>query len=231
MSDPTLVDQNSVMQRLRAETRPAHDRIESIPFSVMMLEGRLPRERFAGQLACWLAIHGVLEEALRGSDNSTCRSVWLDGMARASHLRHDVACHGSPEVPDHAAAATLRTVAWIASIAASRPVSLLGCLYVLEGSKLGGAILRRSLDEAYQCGPEALSYFWASGASPMPDFTAFKGRMEQAITTVADRDAVVAAACSMFDHLTQVLEGLLDGLDPSAGSAPCCPHAEGSSDA
>ena len=213
MPESTVSPQHSVMQRLRSETRPAHDRIEAVPFSLLMQEGRLPRARFAGQLACWFIIHATLEGALAATSDPQCEQVWKTGMARTDHLRHDLACHGPPDVPVEAAGATVDAVTWLSAMAANEPLSLLGCLYVLEGSKMGGAILRKCLDDAYQCGPEALSYYWASGRSPMPDFKAFKERMEAAITTDAERDQVVAAASDMFDRLTSVLEGLMKGLD------------------
>ncbi len=208
---------NSVMLRLRTETREAHDRIESVPFSELMLQGRLPQGRFAGQMACWLAVHCVLEDAVGTSNSAACKAVWVEGMARTSHLRHDLACHGEVDLPASAAVAAIDTVAWIASLSESDPEALLGCLYVLEGSKLGGTILRDCLDKAYNCGPEALSYFWASGKSPMPDFKAFKERMEAAFTTDDQHDRVVAAASGLLNKLTDVLAGLLEDLDPTTG--------------
>ena len=220
MSTATTHDKNSVMDRLKWETRPAHDRIESVPFSMMMQEGRLPRARFAAKLACWLTVHGVLEAAVAQSDDAACAAVWVDSMARTSHLRHDLCCHGDMDMPAAAATATLRIVKWLSGLADTDPRALLGCLYVLEGSKLGGTILRKCLDDAYGCGPDALSYFWASGTSPMPDFKAFKERMEAALTTDEERDRVVAAASGMFEHLTDVLEGLLEGLDSAAAVEP-----------
>ena len=116
-----------------------------------------------------------------------------------------------------AATATMGIVTWIAELANDHPEALLGPLYVLEGSKLGGTILRKCLDEAYQCGPEALSYFWASGTSPMPDFKAFKERMESVLTTTSQQDQVIAAASEMFNRLTDVLAGLIEGLDTDTG--------------
>lgn len=228
MSLSTSPDKNSVMDRLKVETRPAHDRIESVPFSMMMQEGRLPQARFAAQLACWLTVHGTLEAAVRESDDEACRDVWVESMARTQHLRHDLCCHGAMDLPDEAAASTIKTVAWLSELSSSDPRALLGCLYVLEGSKLGGTILRKCLDDAYGCGPEALSYYWASGTSPMPDFRAFKERMEAALATDDDRDRVVAAASGMFEHLTDVLAGLLCGLDVSKESSHAEPAPEGS---
>jgi len=196
------------MLRLRTETRPAHDRIEAVPFSTDILEGRLPRGLFAGQLACWLRVHEALERSLAASEDEAVQAVWRSSMARTSHLAADAAHHGQATVSGAASQATTAAVTWIESLAATDPRSLLGCLYVLEGSKMGGAILRRHLQDAYGCEPDHLTYFWASGPSPMPDFKAFKDRMESALPEAADHDRVVAAASTMFDHLTDVLIGL-----------------------
>lgn len=184
---------------------------------MMMQEGKLPQSRFAAQMACWLTVHSQLEDAIAASETPACNVVWQSAMARTSHLRHDLACHGDVDMTASAATATMGVVTWIATLADQDPEALLGPLYVLEGSKLGGTILRKCLDEAYQCGPEALSYFWASGTSPMPDFKAFKERMESALPTKEQQDRVVAAASEMFDRLTDVLSGLIEGLDTETG--------------
>ena len=221
MSESVTASQDSVMARLRAETRPAHDRIEAVPFSTAILEERLGRSRFAGQLVCWHRVHTAMESGLSASDDSAVTAVWNAGMARAHLLEADMSHHGSPAV--HAAAddATTATVDWLTSLGSTDPRALLGCLYVLEGSKMGGTILRKRLQSAYGCDPEHLSYFWSSGVSPMPDFVAFKERMESVLADRGDQDRVVAAASDMFDHLTDVLLGLVqdDESDASTNKA------------
>ena len=64
----------------------------------------------------------------------------------------------------------------------------------------------------------------ASGTSPMPDFKAFKERMEAALTSNNDRDRVIAAASGLFDHLTDVLDGLLQDLDTSGADTEPAPE-------
>jgi hypothetical protein len=55
----------------------------------------------------------------------------------------------------------------------------------------------------------------------MPDFVAFKERMESVLADRGDQDRVVAAASDMFDHLTDVLLGLVqdDESDASTNKA------------
>ena len=53
------------MLRLRAETRPAHDATEALPFGTAMLANELPRDAYVAQLQAYLQVHDVLESALR----------------------------------------------------------------------------------------------------------------------------------------------------------------------
>lgn len=199
-------DTASVMLRLRTETRPQHDHIESVPFSLAMQEGTLPRSSFVAQMMCWERVHGTLESSLADSRDEAVRAVWRPEMARTGHIRADMAHHGEGSLNDQTIAATDATVTWISSLAQDDPRALLGCLYVLEGSKMGGTILRRCLSEAYDCPPEHLSYFWASSdTSPKPDWDRFKGRMDPALGCREDQDRAIAAAGDMFDHLTEIL--------------------------
>ena len=218
MSESVTASQDSVMARLRAETRPAHDRIEAVPFSTAILEERLGRSRFAGQLVCWHRVHTAMESGLSASDDPAVTAVWNAGMARAHLLEADMSHHGSPTVHPVADDATTATVDWLTSLGSTDPRALLGCLYVLEGSKMGGTILRKRLQSAYGCEPEHLSYFWSSGVSPMPDFVAFKERMESVLSDRGDQDRVIAAASDLFDHLTDVLLGLVQDDESDAST-------------
>ena len=89
MSESMTTSQDSVMARLRTETRPAHDRIEAVPFSTAILEERLGRSRFAGQLVCWHRVHNAMESTLSASDDTAVTTVWNTGMARAHLLEAD----------------------------------------------------------------------------------------------------------------------------------------------
>ncbi len=209
----------SVMDRLKAETRRAHDDTEAIPYSAALIARRLPVERFIGQLAAYRTIHGALEAALSTSADPTVAAVWDSAMAKAHLLDADLSHFGidgdletsAAPLPTRAAADAFADR--IMDLHESDPVSLLGFLYVLEGSTLGATILRGHLAAAYGLEDgRGLAYQSPYGASPMPQWMAFKARMNEAVTDAATQDRVVAAAQEAFRRIGDVLRTLSDDL-------------------
>lgn len=205
----------TLMERLKAETSEAHDRTEAIPFNVRILERTMPQARYAGQLACWGRVHAVLEGALNGSQDPFVQGVWPGTTERAPLLAADLAWHGDADVPESADTATSEMVEWIETVAADDPVRLLGILYVLEGSTLGGMILRKHLSELYEIdGDEGLAYYSVHGRDVMPNWKAFKARMNEGVPCPDAQRRIIESAGETFDRLGRVLTGLSLGLEP-----------------
>jgi heme oxygenase len=144
----------TVAERLRAQTRAWHDALEATPFATAMVGGTLPIERYVAQLAA----HRVVLEALEGElSRAVCPSVaavWSPDLAKLplldSDLRHFAARGTAPRPWQPWAVGEAQEFAReIRLAAASDPQALLGFLYVLEGSTLGGLILRRYVTRAY----------------------------------------------------------------------------------
>lgn len=229
------------MDRLRTETRGAHELTESIPFSSAMMEGRLPRERFVGQLAAYRVVHGALERALAASTSPIVVKVWGADLPKTPHLERDLAFHarhghdaargGEPHA--RAVGAAERFAARIDELAATDPAALLGMLYVLEGSTLGAAVLRGHLAKAYGLDDAGLrdasnaagdlpglAYYAPYGPSPMPHWKLFKDRMNAAIVDPADQQRAIAGADEAFRRIGEILRELSVGLAAPGAAAP-----------
>jgi heme oxygenase len=74
---------------------------------------------------------------------------------------------------------------------------LWGAVYVLEGSKLGGAMLAKQV-------PEALPSRYLSHQGPRGAMKAFMERLDGA--HIIDEDCTIAAARSIFDHFRRAAE-------------------------
>jgi len=213
----TLNDSAAVlMDRLKSETRGAHAETESIPFSAAMMAHTLPKDRFIGQLAAYRTIHAALEAALDASTDPAVEAVWDRSMAKTHLLDADLSYFDATETstPLAARAAAQAFADRIQDLAESDPVSLLGFLYVLEGSTLGATILRGHIGEAYGLEDgNGLAYQSPYGASPMPQWMRFKERMNAAIVDDATKDRVVAAAQEAFRRIGDVLRALSADLD------------------
>ena len=198
-----------IMSRLRAETRAQHEATESIPFSTAILGGVLPRASYAAQLAAMLPVHRALETAIAGRVHPSHGAVWSDDMQRTPLLEADLDDLGATEAEARMARPEAMLLAvWIEDLAARDPVAILGVLYVLEGSTLGGAVLRRHLASAYGLTEGGLRYYSPYGIHPKPHWAAFSARMDAAVTDAGDADRVVAAASETFVRIGRILSAL-----------------------
>ena len=218
MNSAATTENMTLMDRLKSETSRAHADTEAIPFNACIMSGTMPQARYAGQLSCWNRLHVALEDALETSMNDRVQAVWQDTTSRAPLLALDLQWHPDADVPDEAQQATAAMISWIESFASSDPVRLLGVLYVLEGSTLGGMILRKSIAGMYGIeGDEGLAYYSAHGKEVMPNWMLFKARMNSNITCSEEQDRIIDTACETFEHVGHVLRGLSEGLPASSG--------------
>lgn len=152
---PDVLSLDTVLSELRLTTRPDHDRIEDI----LRLGETMPLERYAAILSGFDAflrvweprVHAALPERLQ----SWHRARWRGGFASA-------------DVEWLRAVAGIEPVAFAADAVAALPLddlaAVLGSLYVIEGSALGGRViapqLKRTLGLAQGAGA---SYFHGFG--------------------------------------------------------------------
>lgn len=74
-----------------------------------------------------------------------------------------------------------------------------GVSYVIEGSRLGGAVLHRRL--AARFAPHPLRYLHADGQAPGPRWQHFIRTLRAEVHADADIEAACAGACDAFDAL------------------------------
>lgn len=118
----------SVRATLRAATRDAHDRLDAA-FSRYDLSSVDGYRRFLSRQA---AAHLPVEAALEAAGAGTVISDWPH-RRRGDQLRADLADLGAETIEEQVFAGF------------DTPAEMLGGLYVLEGSRLGGAVLERQV--------------------------------------------------------------------------------------
>jgi heme oxygenase len=79
-----------VMDRLRSETRPHHDRAEQSGFGTLVMDGGLQLELYVAHLTAWRRLLSHLETALRTSDDQIVQEVWHEGLAKVPALDADI---------------------------------------------------------------------------------------------------------------------------------------------
>ncbi len=205
-------DCHTLVERIRASTRTWHADLEGMPFSAAMLAGTLPLDRYVDQLAAYRVVLKALEEELARATGPCVTSVWSADLVKLPLIDRDLMYFAEDGVfPASVAAAPAAAFAReIRAAAASDPRALLGFLYVLEGSTMGGMILRRYVTEAYRLRDTDGVAYYASGDRER--WARFTARMNAALPGPGEQDEVIAAVGRAYQHITAITGALSTGL-------------------
>jgi len=199
------------MEKLREETRAQHERLEHTPFFTALEAGTLDLASYVGWLRALHALHETVEGELARSDHPVVRAVWQAAQQRTPWLERDLAhfeAQTLPELPRAQLEAILASQE-LRHRAVAHPVTLLGALYVLEGSALGGQVLRQRVTKSLSLHDGAgLTYLTGRGAETTAHFKAFAERMNGAITEPELMAEVVATSADLFTRLERILMAL-----------------------
>ncbi len=172
--------QLTVMEELKAETFLAHARLQAVPFFQALAACQLPLESYVGQLRALATVHEVLEQALESCTDPRVASVWNGEMRKGPLLQQDLRYFEPRAVADlrEAVEAALTTAEYLRLRSLEEPLSLLGCLYVLEGSTQGAVVLRPLFARAFLLtGEEGLAYLNAYGSGVHARWVLYSRRM------------------------------------------------------
>ena len=175
---------SDVHQRLRDATRADHERLESR--ADLLRRVRTPAGRRAVVQRFW-RLHADIEAAVE---------PWLEGVdgldfagrRRTQRLADDLATLGLEAPGDGPEAPTVGSVS-----------EALGLLYVLEGSTLGGRVIRRSL-EAQGSDMHGLSFLDPYGEQSGARWRGFLAVLDGAARTPENVEAAVRGAVAGFRH-------------------------------
>jgi heme oxygenase len=159
---------------LRSKTRSAHERVDEAFSRFDLADRRGYGDFLIGHAAAFMP----MEDALTGAGAAELVTDWAMHR-RAPLLRADLAQMGLPapgpvRVPD-----------------VQGEAELLGALYVLEGSRLGGAVLRRSV-------PPTFPASFLNAPQSAGRWTTFVTGLDQLLNTQQRLDAAVCAAVATF---------------------------------
>jgi heme oxygenase (biliverdin-IX-beta and delta-forming) len=178
-----------ILTRLRQETRPYHDALEANAFNRALQAGTITEEQTARFLAKLYGFVVPFEAQLRARQGWFGPEWALERRFRSPLLRQDLpAADALPLAPN---LPPLHTRA-----------QLLGALYVLEGSTLGGQIIARQLAKN---GVSIRAYFSGHAEQTGPLWKAFV-QLLAAAATPETADEIVQSASLTFQRLHQWIE-------------------------
>lgn len=185
-----------LIERLREETRDLHEGLER----ELDWERRMATpEGYVRLLTRWWGFHAVFEPMVEASPPF----VGLDGRGKLRLIEADLRHLGH----SHSSFATLPRISDLAFL--NDRAAMIGAMYVLEGSTLGGQVIARHVERHLGAGVAkgGCSYFLGYGkAATMPMWRSFQDRLTDEVDVRCHHDIVVGAR-----HAFAVLRGWLPG--------------------
>lgn len=202
-----------IMERLKEETRNCHARLESLPYFSTLMKRKLPLECYVGQLRALSILHGVMENELSTCKEGKVAAVWSEELKKLPLLEKDLAFFKPRIITDPASVIeiAISMTGKIRLRGIERPLTLLGYLYVFEGSTLGNAMHRPDISETYHLHSLDGCGYYASYKDQLKErWKRFSEKMNGALSDPAEHDAIIDAAHEAFEGL----EGLYSALYP-----------------
>ena len=176
----------TILARLKTETRAAHDRIEA----AMDLDRRIAkRDGYRDLLIRFYGFHKAWEE--EAADKAHDRS-FFERRRKTQHLVQDLEALGlkSEDI--------IRLPQCRPLMPLSAPEAVLGSMYVVEGSTLGGAIIARDVENRLGLTAETgCAYFRSYGRDIAAMWKSFGAVLLEASSPEAD-DLIVESAQKTF---------------------------------
>ena len=185
---------------LRESTRPSHRAIDHHPLLAPLVQPTLSLAHYQHVLTVMNWLHLPLRDRLTQAMAEFMPCNAFLPSDRPGWLANDLEWFGMPitSAPERIAAClTLRFTS---------PHSLVGALYVLEGSTLGGQVITRQLAQSIQVYPgEGASFFHGHGSGTYVRWNAF-WQFAADVCAQGSLDEVCISAVRMFEDLERVLD-------------------------
>jgi heme oxygenase len=228
------VKRDQIMKRLKEETKDYHAKLESLPYFNALIAHTLPLECYVSQLRALSIIHGVLENEIAKGENSTLAAVWDDDLRKLPLLEKDLSFFEHRVILDAESPveAALKMTHKIRLRKIENPVTLLGYLYVLEGSTLGNRMHRPDISKTFHLEEFNGCHYYASYLEQVPShWKLFGDKMNAALIDPSAHAAVVEAAHEAFSGLEVLYTALypflpaqrkyhVTRINPEAGNHP-----------
>ncbi len=208
----------SLMKRLRSETREQHEAIERTPLAKGLLAGTLTRHLYGRQLAAYFVVHDSLEHAVYDNKDHRVQALAQVCPRRSLWIESDLAALGArweDLVP------SLSSSRVIGAIGRDQGASLVGRLYVMEGSSLGALFLLPRLRETLGLLSDECRYYSGLGPKTMEQFRSFGAEVDASFTSPAEQEAAIEGARSMFREVQAMFEEIQPVPSVSRASVPC----------
>jgi heme oxygenase (biliverdin-IX-beta and delta-forming) len=193
---PVSEDRATARDALRQATHRAHESLEG---RLRLMSPDLTSREYSETLSRFLAVYTSLEQQIEKHLPAFDR-VGLDWECRRKVplLQRDLEVLGRTDLIDSERVPPEKVPA-LESFA-----QVMGCLYVLEGATLGGAVISRQLGRLFQLGPEnGAAFFNCYGPTVGKNWQEFCVALERSLSDLPARERAAEAATATFQLFSE----------------------------
>lgn len=198
----------TLMERLKEDTRKAHESAEGNKLQAELGSGAIPLETYKTYLSQLYLVHKALENGIKSTLSA---SAFSDALTQDHYqeeiLHRDLKAMGVDCEIIKPLNGTNQLIEKIDEYAKTCPPALLGYHYVLLGSKHGGKYLAKRLQDQFNFADGVgCKYFDPYGQAFMPLWLEFKKKMNESAGDEAEQKKIIEAASGMFRGIQQICD-------------------------
>ncbi len=193
----TKSETSGVLQRLKAATRAEHDAIE---VALDLMAPGLSLTDYHRRLRRYHGFYAPIEPLIAAAVDGPRWGLDMTARAKTDWLAADLACLGDLEDASGLAPAALPLCTALPPL--ETQADAFGCLYVLEGAKLGGRVISRHIERVLGLdATHGARFFHGYGEQTGAMWKALRGALSAFVDQPSQEDQVVASAIATFAAL------------------------------
>jgi heme oxygenase len=204
----------SVMNLVRSAISASHFQIEQTAFSKGMLDGSMTATNYARGLVQLWHIHSILETCATLSPK--IKGFFTNEMIRTGTIRRDLHAFGYDLNSFEQMLETTAIVDQLKDWALESSYAILGCIYILEGSRMGSLMIAKPLGQTLRLAPgevAGIEYHTEGAAGTPMRLRSFKEKVDQAGLGTEAEAQLIEGAVRFMDLLNALYAALpMDNL-------------------
>lgn len=199
----------SVMNLVRSAISGSHFQIEQTDFSKGMLDGSMTVTNYSRGLVQLWHIHSTLESC--ATKRPEVSGFFTKEMVRSETIQRDLQAFGFRTDNFEQMIETIAIVEQLKEWALEKPYAILGCIYILEGSRMGSLMIAKPLRKSLglTSGDVTGVEYHTEGAAGTPmRLRSFKEKVDQAGLGDAAETELIQGAVRFMDMLNMLYAAL-----------------------
>lgn len=184
----------SILDTIKTETRAWHDKVEELAASDHIMDGTFTYDDYSALIARHYVMHNALEPKLADFFATTSiPGINFEERRKLALLQKDMQ-EIQGDIPEGT---------FVPEVEVTTPAQALGCMYVLEGSSLGGSVIKKQLGKNSNFADTNFHFFGCYGENTGRLWKEFRDVVLTTVDTPEKENEMLQAALTTFSDVAR----------------------------